>query len=83
MAVIGFLIGGFKTRRLMWTAALKPVWTERKFVHTTDNKHDLPIAANAPSRQCNPPAPNRAYVSDITYIRTSAGWLYLAIMLGL
>jgi transposase InsO family protein len=31
----------------------------------------------------NPPAPNVAYVSDITYIRTGAGWLYLAVALDL
>ena len=62
--------------------ALKPVW-KRKFVHTTDSKHDLPVANNVLNRQCNPSAPNLAYVSDITYIRTGAGWLYLATVLDL
>ena len=66
----------------MRKAALKPVW-KRKFVHTTDSKHDLPVAANVLDRQFNPVAPNMAYVSDITYIRTGAGWLYLAIVLDL
>lgn len=55
----------------MHQAALKPVW-KRKFTHTTDSKHDLPIAANVLARQFNPAAPNRAYVSDITYVRTGA-----------
>ena len=82
MANAGFVIGRFKARRLMRQACLKPVW-KRKFVHTTDSKHDLPIAANVLDRQFNPDAPDRAYVSDITYIRTGAGWLYLAIVLDL
>jgi putative transposase len=82
MADAGFRIGRYKVRNLMRKAALKPVW-KRKFIHTTDSKHDLPIAANVLNRQFNPPAPNMAYVSDITYIRTGAGWLYLAIVLDL
>ena len=56
---------------------------KRKFAHTTDSKHDLPIAANILNRQFNPVAPNVAYATDITYIRTGSGWLYLAIVLDL
>ncbi|MBV6325734.1 IS3 family transposase [Duganella violaceipulchra] len=82
MADAGLQIGRYKVRSLMRQAALKPVW-KRKFVHTTDSKHDLPIATNVLNRQFNPPAPNMAYVSDITYIRTGAGWLYLAVVLDL
>ena len=82
MADAGFHIGRSKVSSLMRRAALKPVWT-RKFAHTTDSKHNLPIAANVLDRQFNPSAPNRAYVSDITYIRTGAGWLYLAIVMDL
>ena len=82
MANEGFNIGRYKVRSLMRKTALKPVW-KRKFVHTTNSKHDLPIAANVLNRQFNPPAPNLPYVSDITYIRTSAGWLYLASVLDL
>lgn len=82
MATQGIQIGRHKTRRLMRQCGLKPVW-KRKFVHTTDSKHDLPIAANILNRQFNPVAPNVAYVTDITYIRTGSGWLYLAIVLDL
>jgi len=78
----GIVTGRFKVRRLMLQAGLKPVW-KRKFVHTTDSKHDLPIAANILARQFNPAAPNKAYVSDITYVRTGAGWLYLAVVIDL
>lgn len=82
MARQGFTLGRYKVRSIMRKAALKPVW-KRKFIHTTNSHHDLPIAANVLNRQFNPVAPNRAYVSDITYVRTGTGWLYLAIVLDL
>lgn len=78
----GIQIGRYKVRSLMRKAKLKPVW-RRKFIHTTDSKHDLFIADNVLNRQFNPAAPNTAYVTDITYIRTASGWLYLAIVLDL
>lgn len=78
----GVRVGRYKVRRLMRQAGLKPVW-KRRFVHTTDSKHGLPIAANVLARQFNPTAPNKAYVSDITYVRTGAGWLYLAVVIDL
>jgi putative transposase len=82
MANQGMRIGRHKARRLMRQAGLKPVW-KRKFIHTTESNHDLPIAANILNRQFNPAAPNLAYVTDITYIRTRSGWLYLATVLDL
>lgn len=82
MANQGFLIGRYKVRRLMRQAGLKPVW-KRKFIHTTNSKHNLPVAANILNRQFNPVAPDKVYVTDITYIRTGSGWLYLAIVLDL
>lgn len=78
----GIAVGRFKVRRLMRQEGLRPVW-KRKFIHTTDSKHDLPIADNVLDRQFNPAAPNQAYVSDITYVRTGAGWLYLAVVIDL
>ena len=82
MANQGIQLGRYKARRLMRQADLKPVW-KRKFVYTSDSKHNLPIAANVLDRQFSPVAPNRVYVSDITYIRTRSGWLYLAVVLDL
>jgi putative transposase len=78
----GLKIGRYKVRNLMRREQLKPVW-KRKFVHTTDSRHGLPVAPNVLARQFNPTAPNMAYASDITYIRTGAGWLYLAVALDL
>jgi len=51
---------------------------KRKFKVTTDSKHHLPIAPNVLKREFTVSAPNKAWVSDITYIPTDEGWLYLA-----
>jgi len=82
LGIQGIQIGRYKVRSLMREAHLKPVW-KRKFIHTTDSKHKLPIADNILARQFNPAMPNTAFVTDITYIRTGTGWLYLAIVLDL
>ncbi len=76
------VIGRFKVRRLMKQANIKPVW-KKKFVNTTDSNHDLPVAENILNRQFNPVKPNLAWTSDITYIRTRTGWLYLAVVMDL
>jgi len=82
LANSGLKVWRYKVRQLMQQASLKPVW-KRKFVHTADSKHVLPVAQNVLARRFNPAAPNLAYASDITYIRTGAGWLYLAVVLDL
>lgn len=56
---------------------------KRKFKMTTDSKHNLPVAANLLDRQFEVNEPNKVYVSDITYIWTQEGWLYLAVVLDL
>ena len=78
----GVVMGIYRVRRLMRQNGLRSAW-KRKFVHTTDSKHALPISPNVLDRQFNPTQPNRAWVSDITYIRTRSGWLYLAVVLDL
>lgn len=45
---------------------------------TTDSRHALPIAPNILDRQFAVAAPNRVWVTDITYVATDQGWLYLA-----
>jgi putative transposase len=54
--------------------------TTRKFRHTTDSNHDRPVADNLLRRQFDVEKPNEAWVSDITYIPTRQGWLYLAVV---
>ncbi|MBD8203285.1 IS3 family transposase [Pseudomonas viridiflava] len=78
----GMSIGRFKVRRLMKQQGLRPVW-KRKFVHTTNSNHNLPVAENLLNRQFNPEAIDRSWVADITYIRTRGGWVYLAAVMDL
>jgi len=51
---------------------------KKKFKVTTDSKHTLPLAENVLNRQFKTTSPNKVWVSDITYIPTEEGWLYLA-----
>jgi len=55
----------------------------RRFRATTDSKHAFPVAANVLMREFEVPAPNTAWVTDITYVATGEGWLYLAVILDL
>jgi putative transposase len=50
----------------------------KKFKATTDSRHALPVAENLLNQQFKVSEPNTAWVSDITYIPTAEGWLYLA-----
>ena len=71
-----------RVRRLMKEHGIK-ARGKRKFVVTTDSKHNLPIAPNLLNRNFQPDAPDRVWTGDITYIQTDAGWLYLAVVLDL
>jgi len=51
---------------------------KRKFKATTDSKHTLPVAENILGQQFKVVRPNAVWVSDITYVPTDEGWLYLA-----
>jgi putative transposase len=50
----------------------------RKFKATTDSKHTFPVVENLLNQQFEATGPNEVWMSDITYIRTEEGWLYLA-----
>jgi len=68
--------------RLMAQEALESTH-KKKLKITTDSRHALPISPNLLNRDFEPDQPDRAYVSDITYIWTSEGWLYLAVVIDL
>lgn len=51
---------------------------KRKFRVTTDSNHTMPVAPNLLDQEFNATRPNQIWVSDITYIPTDEGWLYLA-----
>jgi transposase InsO family protein len=55
----------------------------RRFRVTTESRHSLPIAPNVLARQFERAAPDQAWVTDLTYIATGEGWLYLAVILDL
>lgn len=56
---------------------------KRRYKVTTDSKHGLPVADNLLARNFTPAAPNQVWTSDITYLWTDEGWLYLAIVMDL
>lgn len=56
---------------------------KKKFVITTDSAHKHPIAPNLLDRKFTASAPNLAWVGDITYLKTTEGWLYLAVVIDL
>ena len=51
---------------------------KKKFKATTDSRHTLPVAQNLINQQFEAKAPNQVWLTDITYIPTEEGWLYLA-----
>jgi transposase InsO family protein len=55
----------------------------RKYKATTNSNHHLPVAPNLLEQDFTATGPNRKWVSDITYIWTEEGWLYLAVVLDL
>jgi transposase InsO family protein len=72
----GIRVGKERVRLLMKAHGIR-ARGKKKFVVTTDSKHNLPIAPNLLDRQFTPEAPNQVWTSDITYIETDEGWLYL------
>ena len=54
--------------------------TKRKFRQTTDSNHPHPVAENLLNRQFDPVSKNESWVTDITYIATREGWMYLAVV---
>lgn len=55
----------------------------KKFKATTNSKHNLPVAENLLKQNFESDKPNTVWTSDITYIWTMEGWLYLAVILDL
>jgi transposase InsO family protein len=56
---------------------------KRRYKRTTDSDHTRPVAPNLLGRNFAAAGPNEKWVSDITYVRTWEGWLYLAVVLDL
>jgi putative transposase len=82
LAARGCRTGRKRVARLMRTRGLA-ARRRRRFRVTTQSRHRFPIAPNVLARQFERAAPNQAWVTDITYIPTHEGWLYLAVILDL
>ncbi len=78
----GHDVGRFRARSLMKKAGVK-VRYRKKFKKTTDSNHKLPVAPNLLDRKFAVDRPNKVWCSDITYLWTMQGWLYLAVIIDL
>ncbi len=78
----GVRIGRKRVARLMRELGLRGV-CPRKFRVTTDSDHDHPIAENLLDRNFEASKPNEKWTTDITYVWTGEGWLYLAVVMDL
>jgi putative transposase len=78
----GYCIGRKRVARLMREQGFS-ARHKRRYRRTTDSRHNFPIAANLLARRFAVMRPNAAWVTDITYIWTLEGWLYLAVVLDL
>lgn len=79
---LGYPVGRNKARRLMKESNVL-VRYRKKYKVTTNSNHKKPIFENILNQQFSVASPNQAYVSDITYVWTQEGWLYLAVVLDL
>ncbi len=79
---LSFPVSRRKTTQLMKEAN---VWVryKKKYKATTNSEHNKPIYANELEQNFDVQQPDQAWVQDITYIWTSEGWLYLAIVIDL
>lgn len=78
----GFVIGRYKVRMFMKKLGLT-VKNRQRYVVTTNSKHNQPVADNKLNRNFSPQQPNLVWTTDITYIWTAQGWIYLAVVLDL
>jgi transposase InsO family protein len=79
---LGFPVSRNKARKLMREAGVQ-VRHRKKFKVTTNSNHKQPVFDNLLERQFDVPQPDQVYASDITYIWTQEGWLYLAVVIDL
>jgi transposase InsO family protein len=74
---LSFVVGKRKVEKIMKENSIQGK-KRRRFIRTTDSNHNLAISPNLVDRKFDRQAPNQVWLSDITYLRTQAGWVYLA-----
>jgi len=67
--------------RLMREQGLRGRKKHSRRPRTTDSRHEKPVAANLVAQMPEPTGPNKCWLTDITYLETAEGWLYLAAIL--
>jgi transposase InsO family protein len=71
-----------RVARRMWVLGLQAIQA-KKFTVTTDSHHAQPVAPDLIEQDFTAPGPNQKWTSDITYVWTAEGWLYLAVVMDL
>jgi len=79
---MGYSVSKNQVAAIMKEESLRSI-VKKKHVVTTDSKHNYPVAPNLLNRNFMVAGPGRVWVSDLTYIRTSKGWLYLTVIIDL
>ena len=82
LGALGYPVSRQKTRKLMRKADVQ-VRSKKRFKATTNSKHKQPVFDNLLKRKFDVEQKDQVYVSDITYIWTQEGWLYLAVVIDL
>ena len=77
LAEHGVEVGVCRIRRIRKRLGIR-CKQKKKFKATTDSRHTLPVAENLLNQHFKAEAPNQIWVTDITYIPTEEGWLYVA-----
>lgn len=79
----GIHISRPRVARIMKAANIRSIVHKRFRVQTTDSKHAYPVAENLLNRDFTPSITGKAWISDITYIKSLEGWLYLTVVVDL
>jgi putative transposase len=83
MAGLEHTVSRGRVERLMRREGIRAVTPQRFRACTTDSRHDWPIAPNRLAQKFAAERPNQVWLADISYVPTSKGWLYLAVVLDL
>lgn len=79
----GVKVSRNRVARLMKKAGIRSIIYKKYRVQTTESDHEYPVAKNLLNREFTADKPGQKWVSDITYIATGQGWLYLTVILDL
>ena len=79
---LGYTVSRSKARKLMREAGIRARQL-RKYKVTTNSNHQQPVFDNLLNREFDVAQPDQVYASDVTYVWTQEGWLYLAVVIDL